>query len=194
MINCKRNSSIQLSGILPYLLYSRYKQISSFRKDFGSNKEHNWRLFISIWDLRASGNPHYTVWIHSVGFSCFKKKRQCCNAVLLWSSRNVLLTTKLHLNFHQHARGGDNESWHFWVSCSFKLRCAVPSCSGLMAHCRCHIWIDTFVFCQTVVDDWKTLSHESLLSWNECIYEVQWVGVNCSLTTSTLCYLFNTCC
>ena len=46
----------------------------------------------------------------------------CCNAVLLWNSRNVLWTTKLPLPFH-HPWGQVDNVWisHFGVNCSIKM-------------------------------------------------------------------------
>ena len=51
-------------------------------------------------------------------FSCLG---ECCNTVLLWSSREVLCTTRLQPTFHQQAEGGRLD-FHFCVNCSFKLR------------------------------------------------------------------------
>lgn len=42
---------------------------------------------------------------------------ESCNIVLLWTSRNVCWTMKLHLPFHHKA-----EFFIFWTNCSFNLR------------------------------------------------------------------------
>ena len=59
-------------------------------------------------------------------FSYFIYLEECCNSVLLWSSRNVLWTTRLHLTLHHH--GG--RRWitflynvpHFLVVIKYKVR------------------------------------------------------------------------
>ena len=64
-------------------------------------------FFMSIWDLRASRELDYDRWAFWRSLTLFKNvlkqvpiypscSEECCKAVLLWSSKNVLWITKLH--------------------------------------------------------------------------------------------------
>lgn len=48
--------------------------------------------------------------------------RKVAALFLLWSSRNVLWTTKLYLTFQPHGESRRWPNFNLWVSCSFKLR------------------------------------------------------------------------
>ena len=77
-----------------------------------------------------------------INFSCFG---ECCNAVLLSRSRNVLRTTKLYKTFHHGVRG-DNDwiflfggsntltqcclSWDLWTLAKYWIK-AVLSCKNV---------------------------------------------------------------
>ena len=78
---------------------------------------------VSSWDLGSSGDLCRTSCMEpfllcffkfpeqvSIYFTCL---RECCNSVLLWSSRNVFSTPKLPPAFHQH------EGEWIMTECSF---------------------------------------------------------------------------
>ena len=45
-----------------------------------------------------------------------------CNTIWLWSSRNVLWMTKLHLTVHRHSGDQITTAFSFWVNRSFNIR------------------------------------------------------------------------
>ena len=63
------------------------------------------------------------VWSHFIyHLNVFLSYRlgECCNTVVLWSSRYVLW--KLHLPFHHYMGSVDNDwNFHLWVKCSFSV-------------------------------------------------------------------------
>ena len=90
-----------------------HKRLASV-KIFGLLKDVNNHFFLKKQlCIEAPRDVDYVgqaVWTFYVCFSCFfnilkqvsSSLGKCCNSVLLWSSRNVLRTSDLHLTFHQH--------------------------------------------------------------------------------------------
>ena len=53
---------------------------------------------------------------------------ECCDTVLLWSSRNVLLDAKIHLIFPSTwMESRAMMDFHFWVNCSFNAFSCFPA-------------------------------------------------------------------
>ena len=77
-------------------------------------------LQIKLWSLSCKF-PFHIFSVVSLNEICsyFSCLAESCNSVLLWSSRNVLWTTRRHLTLYHH--GGKDEDWSliFWVNCSF---------------------------------------------------------------------------
>ena len=115
-------------------------------------------LWEKVWDLRACTDPDYAeraVWskyCHCV-FVRFKTSphhlpehcsAQCCNPVLLWNSRNVLLTTKHHLSFHWHGEECSMSGFSFlseWFQPSGEEFCAPFSVAAVVG-CHCfYLWM-----------------------------------------------------
>ena len=80
---------------------SSHTSTSSERENFTFKKVCKLQLFKSICEaiLCFLLIVLYVLNQFSIYFSCLA---ECCDAVLLWSSRNVLWTTKHQLTFHQH--------------------------------------------------------------------------------------------
>ena len=91
-----QNGSYRLVGIIQV---SKSPKMMETWRNLSNSESFNldgckYFFFKYVWDPRASRDfsPSVPIYLSCPG--------ECCNTVLLWSSRNILWTTKLHLTFH----------------------------------------------------------------------------------------------